>query len=46
LQNDLGSGLIEGHYIDGLCRHRQAGDCRQYANANCKFRHGEPISIR
>jgi hypothetical protein len=23
-QNRLGSGLIEGHYVDGLCPHRQA----------------------
>jgi hypothetical protein len=40
LQDRLGSGLIEGHYVDGLCPDRQAEDRCQYSNANSKFRHG------
>src|SRR3981081_3897872 len=40
LQDRLGSGLIEGHHLDGLCPDRQAEDRCQYSNANSKFRHG------
>ena len=40
LQDRLGSGLIEGHYVDGLCPDRQAEDRCQYSNTYSKFRHG------
>ena len=46
LQDRLGSGLIKGHYVDGLCPGCKAEDRCQHSNADSKVLHSEPISIR
>ena len=42
----LGSGLIEGHYVDGRCPGRQAEDRCKDPNTHSTFRHSELNSIR
>nr|WP_246709539.1 hypothetical protein [Bradyrhizobium sp. 6(2017)] len=45
-QDLLGSRLVKGHCVNGLSLDREAEDGRQHSNADSRFLHSEPISIR